>query len=931
MVAVVAIASCLFVSGPPFAPVREYLPPQPWALGFAAPPRLPFVGDVDADGFADLIVVYPPGGAILDVNRSVGGLKTGGGFQGLNPWGKDCQAAAVGNLDDAPGTDVVGLFGGTEVRLAGAFQNGRFSDDPKWASLPKALAKPAMAVVARVVLVFDTVSGEGYRIPTDSRKPEPIRLPAGTVWVGDAGSTLAMQDAKGTVSLLDPKTLRKGTTIGTITKASRPAAAHDVIAFGDRIWTPTKTHTMPPSSLPKADTVLGLGDVDGDGDPDVVAFRYGTEHHTAHGVLLYRAFSEGETDPDHDGLSDAEEALLGTDTRNPDTDNDGLLDGWEVGTFRDLDLKALGCDPRRVDLLCLVSRFEKVAEARVKDEMARVIKFYADLDVPNPDGSKGFALHPIYLDPVGEKDAKDGWPANRAKFRPEKWRGLVHWMQVTPGGGGQADQLGDGGTVGEGALWAVFVHEFGHQLGMDHEGFWPNFLCPIYTSLMNYAYSYSFEDDGAKIHYSKGELKDYVLRETDLDETIPLPYDKVKFLEKGPYRFRLKANGDTTLIDWNWNGVFGEKHIRADINYSYSTNAGRRDDVGKSHGSPWLFEHGGRAFVLYATHDLAADPKTDPTLSPDRAGRLLLRRLRQPFAWDDPWTIEAGGVTGDPVAASLGGQVWAFYPTRLGVVRRRLTLGKDGVAMTAPETVANDPTLVPTVGVHGGRLYLFLWNPANQFVQYRTMATDGRLTDPRPLDATSTNPVGLCTDSLTGEAIVGLARDQDEKRPNRWQIRRYRAQDGVLVASADPEWVEGEAGQARGTGRITVLFDASKDGGPQGRVYLYGRGMTTADVPWACTYVAHQIADKTVKGGWLVKRFYDEWTQSRSAPAAAWFGGDVIWAYRWVDGGQGATDNNLHVGYRALGIETAPMGDHDDLTYFRTFGIRHSILSLGAG
>jgi len=96
------------------------------------------------------------------------------------------------------------------------------------------------------------------------------------------------------------------------------------------------------------------------------------------------------------------------------------------------------------------------------------------------------------------------------------------------------------------------------------------------------------------------------------------------------------------------------------------------------------------------------------------------------------------------------------------------------------------------------------------------------------------------------------------------------------------------------------------------------------------SYVAEQIADKTVRGGWLVKRYYDEWTQSRSAPAAAWFKGDVIWSYRWVDGGQGATDNNLHVGYRALGIEDAPMGDHDDITYFRTFGIRNSILSLGS-
>lgn len=35
-------------------------------------------------------------------------------------------------------------------------------------------------------------------------------------------------------------------------------------------------------------------------------------------------------DADGDGLTDAEEAVLGTDPHNPDTDGDGLLDGEEV-------------------------------------------------------------------------------------------------------------------------------------------------------------------------------------------------------------------------------------------------------------------------------------------------------------------------------------------------------------------------------------------------------------------------------------------------------------------------------------------------------------------------------------------------------------------------------------------------------------------------
>ena len=38
-------------------------------------------------------------------------------------------------------------------------------------------------------------------------------------------------------------------------------------------------------------------------------------------------------DADGDGLDDATEETLGTDPRSSDTDNDGLLDGWEVFGF----------------------------------------------------------------------------------------------------------------------------------------------------------------------------------------------------------------------------------------------------------------------------------------------------------------------------------------------------------------------------------------------------------------------------------------------------------------------------------------------------------------------------------------------------------------------------------------------------------------------
>ena len=46
-------------------------------------------------------------------------------------------------------------------------------------------------------------------------------------------------------------------------------------------------------------------------------------------------FEKG-TDEDEDGISDRmEETLYGTDWRNPDTDGDGLSDGWEIANGLD--------------------------------------------------------------------------------------------------------------------------------------------------------------------------------------------------------------------------------------------------------------------------------------------------------------------------------------------------------------------------------------------------------------------------------------------------------------------------------------------------------------------------------------------------------------------------------------------------------------------
>lgn len=909
------------------AATLKVAPPKPWSLGIAAPPRIALAGDVDGDGFGDLLAVYPVGSVIVDVSLNVQGMKPGIPFQAAVNWGQDCQAAVAANVDNVKGDDVVGLFGGKELRLAGAFADGKFADTPAWVTLPLNLSQPRMSSVqgGSSLIVWSQSSGEGFSIDIKSKETRPLRIPKSMVWLGHSGALAAGQDSKGKVFELDPANWKKLRTLGVCDPASRPVFFNKKLQFEDHYWDGESIQTLDSATLPQAPVILQSTDMDNDGDHDLLEFRYGKEHHTANQAMVRRTIRSEEIDSDHDGLSNSQEQSLETDPFDSDTDTDGLLDGWEVNGFRDLKLNEMGCSPRHSDVICLVSRFDSVNESTFKSEMAKVDKFYADLPTQNPNGKSGFAFHPIYLDVVTGEDKNQAWWVNRDKFLPKKWKGMVHWMQVTPGGGGQADQLGDGGSVAENALWAVFVHEFGHQMGMDHEGFWPNNLCPIYSSLMNYAYSYGYEDDYNKIHYSDGRLSGYVLNETDLDETIPLSYEKVKFLEKGPYRFRLRPHGEKTLIDWNWNGIFGEKHVRADINYSYSTNAGPRMEVDRTMGAPCLFTHKGSAYVVFGQTDSNQPKADDPTISLIRPGKLMLRKLGPKRVWGEAKVLLDGGLLGDPFAISHQGKIRVFFSSHDGVIE--MILEKDGT--TSKKVVCRDRTLIPTAGLHGGYLFVFLTDPVTGKVVYRVTNPLTRDSDWIELDVTSKSPVGLCTNKVTGNAILAVAQDQDDKRKDRWQIRQYALRDSRLKF-VSKEWIQGEDGGAAGTGRMTVLFETGPNAGPEGRTYVFAKGLTDSQTKWACTYVAHQIQDKSVSGGWMVKRFYDEWTQSRSAPSATWFQGDVLWGYRWVDGGQGASDNILHVGFNALGVQPEPMGDHDDLTFLRTWGMRSSITYLSA-
>ncbi len=907
----------------------NFAPPTDWARDFAPAGRFAMAGDVDGDGYADLICVSPGGDAFIDVALNHQAMKSVLPRRANSDWGKKCQAAVAGDFDGDGKTDVAGLFGGQIVRLASEFNRNKFSDTADWVKLPAKLEKPQIAWLEDHLFAWDDLSGKGYKIDPKTKQAEAIRLPKNVVSILPVSTARASAAiftfADGRVAMADKAVNAPEGELGRCEPGTFPVVANAWIMVDEPAeGAPTFVIPRLKNSYPDSPANWAAADFDKDGDTDVIQFRHGRERHTGEVVLLHRFVSRNETDNDHDGIPNTEEEALGTDPMNPDTDNDGLPDGWEVGEFRGINFKEMGCDPTRIDVVVQISRYEDLDEKMSKEELARAQGYYESL---------GWKLHVIWLDPIKKDDQGGSWQSHQGDLHDSNLRGMVHWMQITPGGGGQANQLGDGGTCGGNGwtLYATFIHEFGHQLGLSHTGFYSPAWCPTYPSMMNYAYSYTLNGSIRNIRYSDGALADFTMNEANLDETLPLPYEKVKFLGDAPYRYRLKENGDTTLIDWNWNGEFGEKGVRADVNYSYSTTAGTRHTLDKTHSAPFIAVHEGAPYVLYAQHDYKKDKDIDPTVSKDRPGKLMLRRLIEEDKTKEIAVRHSYSVSGDPAAISFGGELVVAHPSPAGLVVRWLQVKNDQI-VSDEGTIVEETQAVPSFVIYKGQLILLSWDPAYGTIRYRTLRRGhhfsyaGQLRDEEGL-VRSKIPVGMAVDIEADNLILGLAQDQENKR-NRWQIRRFVMEGDDLVQQGELDWVEGEKGNAAGSGRVTVLYDADARTGMKGRILFFSQGLTNSKQAWACNYVAQTIGDKSVGGGWMVKRFYDEWTESRSAPSACWFEGEILYAYRWVHGSQGDSDNNLQVSYQGTGIEDRVMGDFDDIGFMESFGIRHSILYL---
>jgi Bacterial TSP3 repeat/Peptidase M66 len=313
--------------------------------------------------------------------------------------------------------------------------------------------------------------------------------------------------------------------------------------------------------------------------------------------------SGSSADSDGDGLSNSEEASLGTDPSNPDTDGDGLLDGWEVKGVNGIDLKKMGANPRHRDIFVEMDFMVRASATRglapSQTVISAITSAFAAAPVINHDGSSGISIHLELGNEVPWDDTLDPYidefqaikDLNFDKIRLPVFHYMIWADGYTIRSGGQTITTSSGVSLGiphsdfivtlgkwgnstggtDDEKVGTFIHELGHNLGLKHGGSDHENYKPNHISVMNYNWQTTgLRRNGTFGHFEYQRFALGPMDEQALDETKGLNNTAAELTEYSTAFNR--PDGQVVItnaagpIDWNGDGDANDKNVALDLN-----------------------------------------------------------------------------------------------------------------------------------------------------------------------------------------------------------------------------------------------------------------------------------------------------------------------------------------------------------------------------